>query len=183
MCVCREQQWELLTWGIQAVWSSLNPAAPSPREAEEDRIPTGAPTHMPEAGMGCWEMPQSQVSKGHSPAAAAASALPVPPKAAQWSLKDFSKGKSSPAKSGVLHLDSGADQAISPVLTEEGELRQGCGNKSCCSGHCPDEVMSFFQGLGGLAAEKLVEMGAVQVWRQFYFFSSKTVSEVGACSF
>lgn len=78
-----------------------------------------------------------------------------------------------------LHLASGAAQAISPVLTEEAELKQGCGNKSCC----PDEVMSPFQGLGGSAADKLAEMGAMQVPRQFYFFSSKTVPAVGACSF
>lgn len=43
--------------------------------------------------------------------------------------------------------------------------------------------MSSFQGLGGLAAEKLVEVGAMQVPRQFYFFSSKTVPVVGAYSF
>lgn len=84
-----------------AFWSSLNAAAPSPREAEEDRIPTGAPTHIPAAGMGCWEVPQTQGSKGHSPPAAAASVLPV---AAQRSLKEFSKGKSSPAKPGEFHL-------------------------------------------------------------------------------
>lgn len=96
--------------------------------------------------------------------------LPVPRKAAQGSLEEFSKDKSSPATSGVFHLDSRADQIISPVLTEEGELKQGCGNKSCCSGCWPNEVMSSFQGLGGLAAEKLAEMGAMQVPRQFYFF-------------
>lgn len=138
---------------------------------------TGAPTQHPEAGMGCWEVPQSQASKGHWPPAAAASVLPVPGQAAQWSLKEFSKGKSSPAKPGELHLDSRADQAISPVLTGAAELweqellpRWG--------------FMSSFQGLGGLAAEKLVEIGAMQGQRQFYFFSSKTVPEVGAaCSF
>lgn len=142
VCVCREQQWEwheLLTWGIQPVCTSLHPAAPSPREAEEDRIPAGAPAHVPEAGMGCWESAPKPGIKGHSPPAAAASVLPAPREAAQGRLEEFSKDKSSPATSGVLHLDSGADQAISPVLTEE-----GCGNKSCCSGCWPNEVMSSF---------------------------------------
>lgn len=141
------------------------PSRSSPREAEEDRIPAGAPTHVPEAGMGCWENAPKPGIKGHSPPATAASVLPAPREAAQGRLEEFSKDKSSPATSGVLHLDSGADQAISPVLTEE-----GCGNKSCCSGCWTNEVMSSFQGLGGLAAEKLAEMGAMQVPRQFYFF-------------
>lgn len=97
-------------------------------------------------------------------------------------LEEFSKDKSSPATSGVFHLDSGADRVISPVLTEEGELKQSCGNKSC-SGCWPNEVMSSFQGLGGLAAGKFAEMGAMQVPRQFYSFKRKTVPAVGACSF
>lgn len=70
-------------------------------------------------GWAVWKMPQTRAPKGHSPPAAAASVLPVPRKAAQWSLEEFSKDKSSPANSGVFHLDSGAHQAISSVLTEK----------------------------------------------------------------
>lgn len=87
-----------------------------------------------EAGMGCREVPQTQVSKGHSPPAAAASVLPMPRKAAPWSLKEFSKGKSSPAKPGVLPLHSGAEQAISPVLTEEAELSKAVGTRAAALG-------------------------------------------------
>lgn len=84
-----------------------------------------------EAGMGCWEVPQTQGSKGHSPPAAAASVLPVPRKAAQRGLKEFSKGKSSPAKPGGLHLNSGAVQAISP---EEAELSKAVGTRAAALG-------------------------------------------------
>lgn len=173
VCVYREQQWEwhkLLTWGIQPIWTSLNPAAPSPREAEEDRIPAGAPTHVPEAGMGCWENAPNPGIKGTLTSCCCSLSFARASQAAQGSLEEFSKDKSSPATPGVFHLHSGADQAISPVITEEAELKQGCGNKSCCSGYWPNELMSSFQGLSGFSAEKLAEMGAMQVPRQFYFF-------------
>lgn len=145
------------------------PSSTISREAEKDRIPTGAPTHVPGAPnpslKGTLVSCCCSLTRLHSEA---------------WK----NSARTNPAQQirGVSpRLRSWPGHLTSPHRRSRAKARLS--NKSCCPGHCPDEVMSSFQGLGGLAAEKLVEVGALQVPRQFYFFSSKTVPVVGAYSF